>query len=352
MRTDYLNEWEEELNICIRCGYCFEGCPIFKDGGWELDGARGKVILAYGMLTGELEPSKYIADKLYQCTYCKDCLERCSANVSIPDILTAARADLKKAGFVYDEHARLLEKIEQSGNIFGKELRAPAMQGDVPVLLGCRLLERRDDAERYLEMLRKLGINPIVVEDEICCGMPFGVLGYKEKLAEHKKKFKERFPYKKFICLCTTCVFYISQAYPELEPVYVIDEIYKRLPDADLKDLGIRTTYHDPCNVGRGMSMVQEPRDIMDWIGAELVELPTYGKQAECCGGGGGLLATDEALADRLAEKRIRQAGELDVDTLVTLCPTCEYNLKRAAESTGTRIEVKNLLDLIYDSVV
>jgi len=351
VQTNYLKDWGKELNVCIRCAYCFEGCPVFRDQGWEADGARGKLVLAYGLLTGQLEPSEYVAEKLYQCTYCKDCVERCSANVSVPDILTAARADLKNAGFTYEVHEQLLDKIEESGNIFGKTLKAPAEEGEMPVLLGCRLLERRDDAERYLEILKKLGIQPTVVEDEICCGMPFGVLGYKDGLAEHKSRFKERFPYERFICLCTTCVFFIKKTYPELEPLYVIDEIYKRLPDAAVKKLGVRTTYHDPCNVCRGMRMVKEPRDIMSWIGAELVEMPTSGMQAECCGGGGGVLVTDKPLSTRLAEKRIRQAGELGVENLVTLCPTCELNLKNAADSTQTDIRVGNLLDFIWEAL-
>jgi len=351
VQKKYLKDWEKELNICIRCAYCFEGCPIFKDLGWEVDAARGKLVLAYGLLTGELEPSEYVAEKIYQCTYCKDCVERCSANVSVPDIMTAARADLKDAGFTYAAHGELLDLVKKSGNIFGHTLKAPAEKGEVPVLLGCRLLERRDDAERYLEILKRLGIKPTVVEDEICCGMPFAVLGDKQGLAEHKKWFKERFPHERFICLCTTCVFFISKSYPELEPVYVIDEIYKRLPDAEVRKLAVKTTYHDPCNVCRGMRMVDEPRDIMSRMGVELVEFPTNRMEAECCGGGGGLLATDKALSSRLAEKRIRQAGGLDVKNLVTLCPTCELNLRNAAVSAGVDIKVGNLLDLIWEAV-
>ncbi|MCK4593412.1 (Fe-S)-binding protein, partial [bacterium] len=240
---------------------------------------------------------------------------------------------------------------KQSGNIFGETLKAPAEEGEIPVLLGCRLLERRDDAERYLEILRKLGIKPTVVEEEICCGMPFGVLGYKDDFAEHRERFKERFPHKRFICLCTTCVFFIAKAYPELEAIYVIDEIHQRLPGVAVKNLAMKTTYHDPCNVCRGMKMVDEPRDIMSRIGVELVEFPTNRMEAECCGGGGGVLVTDKPLSTRLAEKRIRQAGELDVENLVTLCPTCELNLNDAAESTGTDIRVRNLLDLIWEAL-
>lgn len=350
MKPKYLKDWEQEMSICIRCGYCFEGCPIFKEGGWEADGARGKVILSYGISSGELEPSQYIADKIYQCTYCKDCIERCSANVSIPDILTAARADLVKAGYVYEGHKALLNKIKQSGNIFGKEIEPPIQNGETPVLLGCRFLERTEDAKKYLEILKKLGVKPKVI-DETCCGMPFAVLGYKDELAAHKEEFRKRFPYKEFICLCTTCAFFIKKAYPDLKPKYVIETITEKLPHYKTKKLGLRITYHDPCNVSRGMGMVDEPREILKQIGVEVVEMATKGKEAECCGGGGGLLVTDKSLSEKLAEKRMRQALDAGVDTLATLCPTCEFNIRNVSNRNGGKLKVKNVLDLISQAM-
>jgi len=350
MDIKYIKDWESDLCRCIRCAYCFEGCPIFKELGWEASSARGKLILTYGLLTGDLEPSQYIADKIFECTYCKECIEQCSANVNVPDILTAARADLVNEGYKYKAHIELLDKIERTGNIFGKEIKPPVQEGETPVLLGCRFLERKEDAKKYLTLLKKVGIKPKIV-DEICCGMPFGVLGYKELLAEYKKKFKEVFPYKDLICLCTTCVFFIKKSYPELNPKYVIEEIAERLTNYKPKKLGIKATYHDPCNLGRGMGMYDEPRDILRQIGVEIVEMPTNRKDAECCGGGGGLLVTDKAFSERLAEKRMKQAVDLGVDTLATLCPTCELNIGNAASRNGGKLEVKNLLDLIYEAM-
>ena len=350
MKVKYLKDWENDMNRCIRCAYCFEGCPIYKDQSWEADGARGKVIISYGLLSGQLEPSEYIADKLYQCTYCKDCLERCSANVSIPDILTAARADLVSAGFEYESHKALLKKIKETGNIFGKEIKPPNENGETPVLLGCRFLERTCDAKKYLEILKKIGIKPKVI-DETCCGMPFAVLGYKDDLANHKEKFREQFPHKDFICLCTTCAFFIKKAYPDLNPIYVIDVIAKKLPKLQSKDLGLKVTYHDPCNVARGMDMVNEPREILKKIGVEVLEMETSGKQAECCGGGGGVLVTDKSLSERLADKRMRQALETGAKTLVTLCPTCEINIRNASDRNGGELKVKNVLDLVWDAI-
>jgi len=92
-------KWENELNKCIRCGYCYELCPLFKSFNWESDTPRGKLLLIYGMITGEIKPTQEIAEKIFQCFYCKNCSDNCSAGVPVTDILTDAKADLIEAGF-------------------------------------------------------------------------------------------------------------------------------------------------------------------------------------------------------------------------------------------------------------
>ncbi|MBD3262869.1 hydrogenase iron-sulfur subunit [Candidatus Woesearchaeota archaeon] len=96
------NKWENELNKCIRCGYCYELCPLFKSFNWESDTPRGKLLLIYGMITGDIKPSKEIAEKIFQCFYCLKCSDNCSAGVPVTEILTDARADLLDAGFDVD----------------------------------------------------------------------------------------------------------------------------------------------------------------------------------------------------------------------------------------------------------
>jgi len=355
MEMRNLKAWQEDLHRCIRCGYCFEGCPIIKELEWEVDGARGKVVMAYGLLVGDLEASEYIAEKMFQCTFCKDCVERCSANVSIPDILSAVRADFWDHGFALEEHKALLKIIDSSGNIFNQALKPPERKGKTPVLLGCRFLERKKDADRYLKLLHKLGIQSRTF-DEVCCGMPFAVLGDKQGFENQKKKFIDKLPdeNQELICVCTTCIFFIQKKYPELKAKYVIEEIVERLPQikTKIKKLGITATYHDPCNVARGLDMVDEPRWLLKELGVELKEMKTYGKEATCCGGGGGMMVSDVALSDQLAENRVQEALDTGAAYLVTLCPTCEVNLKKAAEKNHSPIQVKNVLDLLYEAVV
>ncbi len=355
METKYLTQYENELNTCIRCAYCYSGCPVYEELGWEQDGARGKLVLAHGLLHGTIEPTEDVVRSLYQCTFCRDCLEQCSANVPIVDIIAAARADLYEAGFNYESHTALLDKIEQSDNIFGEELHQPEFLEEKQVLLGCRLLERTEDAEKYVQILQKLGIKPKTF-DETCCAMPFAVIGDKPGFARQQEKFSSTLPdpEEELICACTTCAIFVDQKYPDIQAKYIIQVIAERLPKykEKIKPLGIKVAYHDPCNLARGMGIVDEPRQVLEMIGVELVEFNTFGKKAKCCGGGGGLLVSDNPLAEKLSLNRVEEAMALDVDVLTTLCPTCEFNFKNAVKNNNLDLEVKNTLDLIAEALI
>jgi ferredoxin len=99
MELNRLNKWQDKLQVCIRCGYCFEHCHIFKVTGWESDTPRGKLIMLYGLMQGDIEPTEYLAEKVFECYMCKRCDATCSAKVEVTDILMDAKADFAEAGF-------------------------------------------------------------------------------------------------------------------------------------------------------------------------------------------------------------------------------------------------------------
>ncbi len=94
----HLKKWEGTLASCIRCGYCFEHCPMFHHTGWESDAPRAKIITAFGLLTGNLEPTPTAAEKLFNCFYCKRCEAACSSGVPLTEIFTDAKTDLQEMG--------------------------------------------------------------------------------------------------------------------------------------------------------------------------------------------------------------------------------------------------------------
>jgi len=351
LETKYLNVWKNELDICIRCGYCFEKCPVFGVLNWESDTPRGKAILAYGLLSGEIEPSQELADKFFQCTFCRECLGSCSADVKLIDLFSAARADMITAGFAHDAHKYMVESVKKTGNIFNdSELKAPVSEGETTVYLGCQYLGRGNLTKTYLNILEKLGIKPRVKE-EICCGFPFMALGFRDEFEEHRKKFLEMFPEEDIIALCPTCAAFLEEEYGK-KVRHVMEVIAERVPEAKL---GGKVTYHDPCDFSRELGLIDEPREILEKIGVEVVEMPRNKKDSSCCGGGGGILMSDAELSGRIADGRIREAVATGAEMLVTPCPTCEKVLKEASMALNkegeNNIPVRNICQLIWKAI-
>ena len=345
-KSKYLQKYEKQMNMCIRCAYCFEKCPVIKEVQWDTDGARGKVIMSYGILTGDLEPSQYIADKLFRCTFCRDCLDKCPSKVEILDIIENARAELVNSGFATDTQNYIINNIKKTGNIYGDtEVIYPIQECKTPLFVGCQYLGRPNKTKKYIKILEKLGIKPIVKE-EICCGFPMEVLGFKDDYEKHKKEFKKKFPYDNAITFCPTCTVFLKEGH-KIKAKHVLEVILEKLPKANLD---MKVTYHDPCDFSRGLRIVEEPRKILEKLGVEIVEMKNNRENSRCCGGGGGILMSDQELSNDIAKKRIREALETGVDTLVTACPTCESTLKKAAqeisEKEGKTISVRNIEDI------
>ncbi|UCE73799.1 MAG: FAD-binding oxidoreductase [Methanomassiliicoccales archaeon] len=112
---------DNEILICVKCGFCRGGCPVFGETSLESTNARGKVILAYNLLTGKLEPSTELADKLYQCTTCMNCTISCPSQIKVPDIVENIRAYLVDSGFGHESHKKIADNIRNFHNPFGED---------------------------------------------------------------------------------------------------------------------------------------------------------------------------------------------------------------------------------------
>ena len=80
--------------------------------------------------------------------------------------------------------------------------------------------------------------------------------------------------------------------------------------------LEARATYHDPCDLGRGMKIFDPPREIIRSLpGLSLVELSENRGRGYCCGGGGDaeMIEAEEIKTWLEAEiKEYREKGLLE----------------------------------------
>lgn len=346
----------ETIN-CTMCGYCKSVCPIFIDIGWDSASPRGRMTLAYGLLTGEIEPDDSIADRLFQCTNCTDCMRRCPSNTKCPDVVKAARRAMVDAGFVRPSQEVLVRNVETTGNIFADpDLNLPEHDGDVLLFIGCQHLSRPNATKKTIRLLEKFGIH-IGIMKEICCGFPLDIMGFADAHARQKERFEARFQHedRPVMTLCPSCLVHLRHHY-KANTSHILQEIDARMDTIAFTPQSGRITYHDPCDLSRSAKIIEEPRRILKKLGYELVEMQSAKNQSRCCGGGGGILTWDNELSSHLSQRRIQEALATGAEMIVTACATCEQTLKKGARSyadvnQSQPIPVRHILDLLAKAV-
>jgi glycolate oxidase len=342
----------QDTITCTQCGYCKSVCPgIQCAGGWDSMSPRGKIALSYGVITGEIQPDQSVADRLFQCVLCGDCLRRCPSGIDSPAIIRDARAELVDQGFAYDTHRALIENIMRTGNIYGDEsMEVPATDGETVVFLGCQYGSRMNKTKKYLKIMDKLGMSARV-EGGLCCGYPMSVLGFKKSMEEYRKRFLDKFQSKEMVTFCPSCALFLHEEYG-FPAKHFMQVLVEKLKGKQITPSGKTVTYHDSCDMSRGLKITEEPREILKALGYNLVEMKFNRAQSRCCGGGGGILTSDQAMSGDISESRIKEAIETGAEALVTSCPTCEQVLRKAATNVKTgKIAVKELSDILADAL-
>jgi glycolate oxidase len=115
---------DDEILICVQCGFCRAGCPVFAQSGLESQNARGRVLLAYSLLSGKLEPSMDIGDRLYKCTTCANCTATCPSGIKVVDIVERVREKMVSEGLGRPEHEKIKANIREYYNPFGDDPKA------------------------------------------------------------------------------------------------------------------------------------------------------------------------------------------------------------------------------------
>jgi glycolate oxidase subunit GlcD len=371
---------DNEIMACIMCGFCRAGCPTYGETSLESINARGRVILAYHLLTGTLKPSEELAERFYKCTTCLNCNAVCPAGVKVPDIIQAARKRLVEAGYLPPVHQTLMQSIEENGNPFGeaKEKRADIYpsefksKGKAPTLLFFGCVASYQDINLIpstLKIMNKANIDYMTLgNEEHCCGYISYLVGDQKEFERCIKNNLSRFEQmglKEIVTTCAGCYRTFKDLYPKynglsnIQVFHTVEYLEKLITNGKLtfkNGSKMKVAYHDPCDIGRHMNIYDPPRNVIKAIpSVELIEFPQNRNLAKCCGGGGGLKAYDNEMSSEIAYKRVQQASDIGADTIVSACPACKSNLQLAAvrlrkEKKG-RIKVLDITELVAEAL-
>lgn len=246
-------------------------------------------------------------------------------------------------------------------------------KGEVPEILfwvGCS--GSFDDRAKKItkaivKILNKANISFAVLgAEESCTGDPAKRAGNEflfQMQAMQNIQVLNGYEVKKIVTGCPHCFNTLKNEYPELGGNYEVvhhtqliqDLIAKgKLTIADGKSFkGKRITFHDPCYLGRANDVYEAPREVLQKLDAELVEMKRCRTKGLCCGAGGAQMFKEAEPGNKEVNvERTEDALEVKPNIIATGCPFCNTMMTdgiKLAEKEG-EIQVLDVAELIANA--
>lgn len=160
---------------------------------------------------------------------------------------------------------------------------------------------------------------------------------------------------RKIVTACPHCFNTLKNEYPELGGEYevmhhtqLIQELFKegKLTVKGGAFKGKKITYHDPCYLGRANDIYEAPRDLIEKLDSELVELKRCKTNGLCCGAGGAQMFKEPEKGDKdINMERTDEIIESKASIVATGCPFCNTMLTDGVKLNNKESEIK-VLDL------
>jgi Fe-S oxidoreductase len=94
-----------------------------------------------------------------------------------------------------------------------------------------------------------------------------------------------------------------------------------------------RFMYQDPCYLGRYLGEYDTPRDLLTRTTSRApLEFHDHREKSVCCGQGGCFSVTSLKSSDEISRRRLAEAKEKHVTTIVTHCPSCVSKFRKTSD--------------------
>lgn len=258
-------------------------------------------------------------------------------------------------------------------------LKVPTMaemmaQGDTPDVLfwvGC--------SGSFDDRAKK--ITKAIVKILTHCNVKFAVLGTEEgctgdpaKRAGNEFTFQMQammniqvlngYEVKRIVTGCPHCFNTLKNEYPELGGEYEVIHHTQLIQDLintgklALADggqyKGKKITFHDPCYLGRANDVYEAPRELIEKLDAELVEMKRCKTNGLCCGAGGAQMFKEAEKGNKeINIERTEDALATSPNIIATGCPFCNTMMTDGVKNFEKEEEVKviDVAELIANAI-
>jgi heterodisulfide reductase subunit D len=220
----------------------------------------------------------------------------------------------------------------------------------------------------FAEILNKVGVSfAILGPEEVCTGDPARRAGNEmvfQMMANMNIQVLNGYGIKKIVTTCPHCFNTLKNEYPELGGNYevvhhatylqeLIDAGRIRLEEGGSMK-GKKITFHDSCYLGRANNIYEAPRQVLQALDADLVEMKSCRTNGLCCGAGGAqVFKEDEPGQTRINIARTEEAIATGASVVAAACPFCMIMWEDGVKQKGVEneIELKDIAELIAERI-
>jgi len=215
----------------------------------------------------------------------------------------------------------------------------------------------------FVKILHKSGVEfGVLGTEESCTGDPAKRAGNEFVFmmqAMQNIEVLNAYEVKKIVTTCPHCFNTLANEYPELGGKYevlhhsqFINQLLKdgRLTIEGGQYKGKKITFHDPCYLGRANGVYEAPRELIQKLDAELVEMRRCKSNALCCGAGGAQMFKEPEAGNKdINIERTEEALETKPDIIAAGCPFCNTMMTDGVKNSAREgdLPVLDLAELI-----
>ena len=310
-----------EVYSCPGCGLCIDACPMSAQKANIKDTT---VYLNRQIRRNNESRIEEISDK---CLLCGKCTAICPVGVE-GDKLRIAQRSVRKYGISPD-----YSSIDTSA-------MTPDSHGKVLYYAGCMTALTPSIRKSMESVLQKAGVDYELMDKDggICCGRPMWMAGRFDQARQMVAKNTEIIMNSgagTLLLSCPICYRIFKEKY-RLEGIRIVHHtefIDSLISEGRLKmrKNPEKYVYHDPCELGRGSGIYEQPRNVLLRAGT-LVEAAKNRKESICCGGSVGSLSLGFDKRKALTENALNNLTAASPDIIVTACPLCLSTFSRYAD--------------------
>jgi Fe-S oxidoreductase len=251
------------------------------------------------------------------------------------------------------------------------EYMAEGTQPEVLFWVGCAgSFDQRAQkiTKAFVEILNKVGVSfAILGKEEMCTGDPARRAGNEflfQMMAYNNIQLLNMYGIKKIVTTCPHCFNTLKNEYKPLGGDYEVihhatflqelinEGKVKMKEDGAFK--GRKITYHDSCYLGRANNIYEAPRQVLELLDAELVEMKRCRTNGLCCGAGGAQMFKEEEKGEtRVNWERTNEALDTGAQVIAANCPFCMTMLTDGVKTKEKEdsVQVLDIAELVAQSM-